>query len=95
MLDESKAVSYTHLDVYKRQGVHNCVGASAGILAPAITGLLVERTGQFYYAFMLAAGVSVIGLIAWTVALPKIAPIRWDNADEGGARPTGSAATLP
>jgi len=44
---------------------------------------------------MLAAGVSVIGLIAWTVALPKIAPIRWDNADEGGARPTGSAATLP
>jgi MFS family permease len=76
-------------------GVHNCVGASAGILAPAITGLLVERTGQFYYAFMLAAGVSVIGLIAWTVALPKIAPIRWDNADEGGARPTGSAATLP
>jgi MFS family permease len=67
-------------------GVHNCVGASAGILAPAITGLLVERTGQFYYAFMLAAGVSVIGLIAWTLALPPIAPIRWEDADEGGAR---------
>jgi len=58
-------------------GVHNAVGASAGILAPAITGLLVERSGEFHAAFMLAAAVSVIGLIAWTVALPKIEPIRW------------------
>jgi MFS family permease len=76
-------------------GVHNCVGASAGILAPAITGLLVERTGQFYGAFMLAAGVSVIGLIAWTLALPPIAPIRWEDADEGGARAGRSATALP
>jgi MFS family permease len=73
-------------------GVHNCVGASAGILAPAITGLLVERSGHFYSAFMLAAGVSVIGLIAWTVALPQIAPVRWEQADESGAPAVGSAA---
>jgi MFS family permease len=59
-------------------GVHTCIGASAGIFAPAITGLLVERTGEFYSAFMLAAGMSLIGLIAWTLALPPIAPIRWE-----------------
>jgi MFS family permease len=75
-------------------GVHNGVGASAGILAPAITGLLVERSGQFYSAFMLAAGVSVIGLMAWTLALPPIAPIRWDDADKGGARAVGGATAL-
>jgi MFS family permease len=75
-------------------GVHNCVGASAGILAPAITGLLVERSGEFYSAFMLAAGVSVIGLIAWTVALPPIAPIRWEDAGRGDTPAAGSAAVL-
>jgi len=58
-------------------GVHNCIGAMAGILAPAVTGILVERSGQFYGAFMLAAALSVIGLVAWTIALPRIAPIRW------------------
>ena len=61
-------------------GVHNCVGAMAGIIAPALTGLLVETTGQFGAAFMLAAAVSVFGLLAWTVILPKIAPIQWEDA---------------
>jgi cyanate permease len=63
-------------------GVHNCIGGTAGLLAPALTGLLVERTGQFYSAFMLAAAISVLGLIAWTVALPEIAPVRWEAADD-------------
>jgi nitrate/nitrite transporter NarK len=75
-------------------GVHNCIGAMAGILAPAITGVLVEHTGQFYSAFMLAGGVSVIGLIAWTVALPRIAPIRWQETHEGRARAAASATAL-
>ena len=64
-------------------GVHNCVGAMAGILAPAVTGLLVETTGQFSAAFLLAAAVSVIGLLAWTVILPKIVPIQWEDAAQG------------
>jgi MFS family permease len=60
-------------------GVHNCVGALAGILAPTITGVLVDRTGQFSAAFALAAAVSVIGLAAWLVVLPKIAALRWSE----------------
>jgi MFS family permease len=61
-------------------GVHNCIGAAAGIIAPALTGLLVQSTGQFGAAFMLAAAVSVFGLLAWTVILPRIAPIPWEDA---------------
>ena len=60
-------------------GVHNCVGAMAGIIAPALTGLLVEASGRFSAAFLCAAGVSLLGLLAWTVILPKIAPIAWDE----------------
>jgi MFS family permease len=74
-------------------GIHTGVGACAGILAPAVTGLIVERTGEFYSAFMLAAAVSLMGLIAWTLALPRIEPIRWEPADRGrGPRATGTSA---
>ncbi len=64
-------------------GVHNCVGAMAGILAPAITGMLVEATGKFRVAFILAGAVNVLGLLAWTVILPRIAPIHWEDAELG------------
>ena len=70
-------------------GVHNCVGAMAGIIAPALTGLLVETTGQFGVAFMLAAAVSVLGLLAWTVITPKIVPIQWEDAAQ--SRPLTAA----
>jgi MFS family permease len=59
-------------------GVHNTVGGIAGFVAPAITGVLVDRTGQFAVAFALAAAVSAVGLIGWMFILPKIAPIRWE-----------------
>jgi MFS family permease len=63
-------------------GIHNGVGALAGILAPAMTGLLVDRTGQFATSFALAAAVSIIGLIAWLVVLPRIVPLRWAELSE-------------
>jgi MFS family permease len=58
-------------------GVQNAAGNVAGLIAPAITGLLVDRTGLFDVAFALAAGVNVLGLIGWVLMLPKIAPIEW------------------
>jgi MFS family permease len=75
-------------------GIHTGIGACAGILAPAVTGLLVERTGEFYSAFMLAAAISLMGLIAWTVALPRIEPIRWESEDTDQVPLVGAAATL-
>jgi ACS family D-galactonate transporter-like MFS transporter len=31
------------------------------VLAPALTGLVVDRTGEFYLAFVVAAGFSLAG----------------------------------
>jgi MFS family permease len=58
-------------------GVQNAAGNVAGLIAPAITGVLVDQTGLFDVAFSLAAGVNVLGLIGWVLMLPKIAPIQW------------------
>ena len=58
-------------------GVQNAAGNVAGLIAPAITGVLVDQTGLFNIAFALAAGVNVLGLIGWVLMLPRIAPIQW------------------
>ena len=68
-------------------GIQNAAGNVAGLIAPAITGILVDQTGLFVVAFALAAGVNVLGLIGWVLMLPKIAPIEWTSS----ARP----ATAP
>jgi multisubunit Na+/H+ antiporter MnhF subunit len=66
-------------------GVQNAAGNVAGLIAPAITGVLVDQTGLFDVAFALAAGVNVLGLIGWVLMLPKIAPIQWAPSSRAGA----------
>ena len=61
-------------------GVQNAAGNVAGLIAPAIAGVLVDQTGLFDVAFALAAGVNVLGLIGWVLMLPKIAPIQWTTS---------------
>jgi MFS family permease len=58
-------------------GVQNACGNVAGLIAPTITGVLVDQTGLFNVAFGLAAGVNVLGLIGWVFILPKVEPLRW------------------
>jgi MFS family permease len=61
-------------------GVQNAAGNVAGLIAPAITGILVDQTGLFDVAFALAAAVNALGLIGWVVMLRRIAPIQWAPA---------------
>ena len=58
-------------------GIQNCCGNFAGVIAPALTGLLVERSQHFTGAFVVAAAVSILGLIGWVWMVPKLAPIPW------------------
>ncbi len=59
-------------------GVQNCCGNVAGIVAPQLTGILVDATGSFTSAFVLAALVNVLGLVGWIWILPRVAPLRWE-----------------
>lgn len=46
-------------------GMQNCAANFAGIVAPALTGFLVERTGHFSSALMLAAAIAALGALGW------------------------------
>jgi MFS family permease len=58
-------------------GIQNCCGNLAGVVAPALTGLLVEETHHFVAAFVTAAFVSLAGLIGWVAMIPRLAPVAW------------------
>lgn len=59
--------------------VQNCLGNFSGILCPLITGLVVDRTGQYFWAIALACAITLFGIVAWTVMIPKIAPLDWSG----------------
>jgi MFS family permease len=58
-------------------GIQNACGNFAGVIAPALTGLLVEETHHFTAAFVLAAMVSVLGLAGWVWMVRTVAPLDW------------------
>ncbi len=69
--------------------VQNCIGNLAGIVAPAVTGFIVDRTGQFTPAFLIAGAVSLLGAVGWGVIIRKVEQVDWN---ENGS--IGSGAML-
>jgi MFS family permease len=62
-------------------GIQNSLGNFAGIVAPAATGFIIDSTHHFTAAFLLAAAVSLLGVIGWWWMLPKLAELRWGAAE--------------
>lgn len=60
-------------------GVQNCIGNISGIVAPIITGAIIDATGQFSLAFVAAAAIAAIGLLCWTIGIKRIEPINWSK----------------
>jgi MFS transporter, ACS family, D-galactonate transporter len=60
-------------------GVQNFLGNFGGAFAPAITGFLLNRTGQFYWPFLIAALVSWLGALSWVFVVGPIEPVQWEN----------------
>jgi MFS family permease len=58
-------------------GVQNLVGNLAGVVAPMLTGLVVDRTGGYYWAFAIAAAAAVLGALTFGLVIRRIEPIDW------------------
>ncbi len=58
-------------------GLQNLIGNLAGIAAPIATGFIVQETGSFRWAFLVAAALSVVGLVFWGLLIGRIEPARW------------------
>ncbi len=61
----------------KWSGVQNSFANMSGVAAPAITGFVVNKTGQFFWAFAVAAVVVLIGASAYAFLLGPVETIKW------------------
>ncbi|MBV8308418.1 MAG: MFS transporter, partial [Gammaproteobacteria bacterium] len=58
-------------------GVQNAASNTAGIIAPIVTGTLVEASGHYTLALWVTGGVALVGLFAWLVIVPFVEPVDW------------------
>ena len=58
-------------------GAQNLAGQLAGILAPVVTGFIVDRTGAFTGAFVVAAAAAVVSMLAWGVIIRRVETVQW------------------
>jgi dipeptide/tripeptide permease len=58
-------------------GIQNFFANFAGIIAPIVTGVVVDRTGAFSAGFLTAAVFAVLGMIAYGLVVRVIEPIDW------------------
>jgi len=58
-------------------GVQNGLGNLPGLFALTLTGVLIDATGSYWSAFVLAGIVNLVGFFGWVVILPKVEPIDW------------------
>jgi MFS family permease len=61
----------------KWTGVQNGVGNLAGVAAPWVTGWVVQQTGKFYLAFLVAAAVVLTGSCSYLFIIRRVEPIIW------------------
>jgi MFS family permease len=73
-------------------GIQNCVGNVAGIVGPVITGFVVDRTGQYYWAFIIAALIAAAGIIGWGPMISDVVLLNWDSETKGRAAPLANTA---
>ncbi|HEY3900340.1 MAG TPA: MFS transporter [Chthoniobacter sp.] len=61
----------------KWTGLQNCLANLAGVAAPAITGVAVQRTGHFFWAFAICSAVVLGGAAAYAFLLGPVEPVQW------------------
>jgi len=58
-------------------GLQNGFANFAGIICPAVTGILVGKTGGFAWPLGIVAAVIVVGMISWAFAVGPVCQIEW------------------
>lgn len=66
-------------------GFQNFAGNLSGVVAPALTGFVLERTGHFYWAFVIVTIVALGGTASWVFVIGPVEQVIWDRKLRPGA----------
>ena len=60
-------------------GFQSFFGNMSGIVAPAVTGYVLQKTGHFYWAFVIVATIAFAGGASWIFLVGRVEPVIWDR----------------
>ena len=60
-------------------GLQNFVGNMAGVVAPVVTGWILNRTGEFHWAFVVTVGMALLGVASWVLFVGRVEPVIWQR----------------
>jgi sugar phosphate permease len=66
-------------------GFQNFIGNLAGVVAPALTGFVVGRTGHFYWAFAILLAVTIMGALSWVYLVGPVEQVIWHKKPQAVA----------
>ena len=68
-------------------GAQNFIGNLSGVVAPAVTGILVDRTGHFLWPFLITGTVAWSGAAVWVFLIGPIEPVAWNKSPAPAVSP--------
>ena len=63
-------------------GLQNFVGNFAGIVAPNVTGLVLDHTGSFFWPFAITAVMCLLGAASWIFLIGPVTQVEWAVGQE-------------
>lgn len=63
----------------KWTGLQNFVANLAGVVVPALTGLIAEKSGRFSWAIVLTAAIVLLGALPWLFIVGPVRPLEWES----------------
>jgi ACS family D-galactonate transporter-like MFS transporter len=60
-------------------GLQNFLGNLAGIIAPAVTGFVIDYTGRFIVAFVIMAVVAMVAALSYFFVIGPVKEITWET----------------
>jgi MFS transporter, ACS family, D-galactonate transporter len=61
----------------KWTGLQNFLGNLAGWIAPVVTGFVVDKTGRFFWAFIITAVIALLGSLSWIFIVGGLRQVDW------------------
>lgn len=58
-------------------GIENFLGNLAGTVAPVVLGVVLDRTGHYYWSLTCAAAITLIGACAWVFIIRDVREVNW------------------
>ena len=72
-------------------GAQNVAGQIAGIVAPLVTGFIVDATGSFSGAFVVSSAILLIAIVSWGLVIQRVEMVTWPEPTPALAVAAGAA----